>query len=199
LLYQQHKKSTRQGLQLTLETKEKLRLQLHKIGQASAAKDSVDGYVFDYSYDVGKQVFDDYESMRDEVKAIISDKSFLADRHKIAAFFLSAILKNKPVKIKENKNDTNNNDIEFLSNINLGIAFAAHCMGEIAGHKIALLQPNTTGKKSYKEQFYALIRLVKEHIDQDGSHKIFLMMISHIFFLLEENYKASNEIASPKS
>lgn len=138
-------------------------------------------------------MFDDYESMRDEVKAIISDKSFLADRHKIAAFFLSSILKNRPVKIKENKNNTNDNDIEFLSNINLGMAFAAHCMGEIAGRKITLLQPTTTGKKAYSEQFFALIRLVKEHIDQDDSHKIFLMMISHIFFLLEENYKANNK------
>lgn len=178
---------------MTPVTKEKLRLQLHQIGQASAAKDSREGYIFDYSYDVGNQVFNDYESMRDEVKSIISDKNFLADRHKIAAFFLSSILKNRPVKIKENQNNTNNSDIEFLSNINLGIAFAAHCMTAIAGRKIALLQPTTSGKKPYSEQFYALIKLIKEHIDQNDSQKILLMMISHIFFLLEENYKANNK------
>ncbi len=175
------------------ETKDKLKLHLHKIGQASASQDSKKGYVFDYCYDLGNKVFEDYESMRDEIKAIISDEAFLADRHKISAFFLSAILKNRPVQIKENKNDTDDTEVEFLSNINLGVVFASYCMSEIGGRSIKLMQPTTSGKKKYSDQFYALIKLVKEHIDQNDSQKILLMMISHIFFLLEENYKANNK------
>lgn len=167
---------------------------MHKIGQVSASRDSRDGYIFDYNYDIGNQVFSDYSNMKDEVKAIISNKEFLADRHKIAAFFLSAILKNCPIQLKENANDTNSSDIEFLANINLGVVFASYCISEISGLgcTVKLMSPSTNGKKGYNDQFYGLIKLVKEHIDQRDSQKVLLMMISHIFFLLEEYSKISD-------
>lgn len=177
---------------MTDATRKKLKDALHKIGQSSAAVDSKNGHIYHYDYDMGESVFKDYETVKDEIKTNISSKNFPADRHKIATFFLSAILKNRPVKLKENSNDTNNDDMEFFANVNLGVVFAAYCIKEMAGLNIKILSPNGN-VKSYTDQFFTLIKEIKEHIDQNGSQKILWMAISHIFFLLEEYAKSAQE------
>jgi hypothetical protein len=93
-------------------------MRLIKISQQLASIQSNEKEIFIYNDNGLDKVFIDYNEMKIKIKKIITNDKFLLDRHKIASFFIYAIIKNKPILIKENYTDILNDDLEFIANSN---------------------------------------------------------------------------------
>jgi len=172
----------------TLET---LKNKLVNISQALASKQSSDSEVFVYNDSNLDKVFEDYENIKSEIKHILENTEFLIDRHKISAFFMSAILKNKPIVVKSNQTDIANDDLEFVINTNLAILFANFIIRtfykEINKKDLKISMPNSSSSKAYIDQLTGLIKIYKDRLEAGGENiNILLLSISHIFFLLEK-------------
>ena len=109
---------------MTKETIDNLKNRLIKLSQQLASSKSNEMEVFIYNDNGCDQVFIDYDNIKGKVKEIITNDKFLLDRHKIATFFISVIIKNKPILLKVNKTDIASDDLEFIMNLNLAVAFA---------------------------------------------------------------------------
>ena len=109
---------------MTKKTIDNLKSKLIKFSQLIASYQSNECEIFIYNDERFNQIFVDYDNMKTKVKKIITNDKFLLDRHKIAAFFIIAIIKNKPIVLKINNTDIKNDDLEFIINLNLAITFA---------------------------------------------------------------------------
>lgn len=162
-----------------------------KFAQATATKNTTDGYVCIYDHNSAKKVIEEYSESRDYLKALISDLDFPADRHKISAFMIGSILKNLPIKLEENSNETNDEQIEKLINLNLATSVASHILRSF--YKYENKEDLTIGYPRkhecgdcYLENFHALLNLIDNEINQDPTNKVFLLSVSNMLYLLEE-------------
>jgi len=167
-----------------------LKNKLINTSQSLASKQSIDDEVFVYNDSNLDKVFEEYENIKTEIKNILENTDFLIDRHKISAFFMSAILKNKPIIVKTNQTDISNDDLEFVINTNLAILFANFIIRtfykEINQIELKISMPDSSSK-AYIDQLTGLIKIYKDRLDTGGENiNILLLSISHIFFLLEK-------------
>jgi len=171
------------------ETVELLKNKLISLSQQLASHQSNDVEIFIYDDKSNDMVFIDYKNIKDKIKSMITNDNFLADRHKISAFFMSAIIKNKPIKIKLNKTDMIDDDLELIININLALLFTNYIITSFYKLKtkkdIKIVYPKTD-KNNYIDQLSGLIMMLRDKIEQNDK-EILLMAISHIIFLIE-NY-----------
>ena len=171
------------------KTIDNLKSKLIKLSQSIASYQSNECEIFIYNDKRFDQIFVDYDNMKTKVKKIITNDKFLLDRHKIAAFFIFAIIKNKPIVLKINKTNIKNDDLEFLSNLNLAITFANYIIKTFYEFKnkkkLKIFTPksNTT---NYSDQLVGLIKMLKDIIEIEDNKEILLMTISHILFLIEK-------------
>ncbi|MGJ0363459.1 hypothetical protein NG776_03400 [Aliarcobacter cryaerophilus] len=180
----------------TLKT---LKNKLISTSQALASQQSSDHEVFVYNDSNLDKVFEDYENIKIEIKNILENIDFLIDRHKISAFFMSAILKNKPIIIKTNQTDISDDDLEFVINTNLAILFANFIIRtfykEINKKDLKVSMPDSSSSKAYIDQLTGLIKIYKERLEAGGENiNILLLSISHIFFLLEKYSEAKQGV-----
>ena len=185
---------------MTVKTLNLLKNKLINISQALASKQSSENEIFVYNDANLDKVFYDYENIKNNIKQILENNEFLIDRHKISSFFVSAILKNKPIILKINKTDIDNDDLEFIINTNLAILFANFIIKsfykEINNKDLIISMPDSSSK-AYIDQLIGLIKIYKDRLDIGGKNiNILLLSISHIFFLLE---KYSEEKQKTKS
>jgi len=176
---------------MNIDTLKSLKTKLINISQALASKQSNEDEVFVYNDTNLDKVFENYENIRNEIKQILENEDFLIDRHKIAAFFISSILKNKPIIVKINNTDIDNNDIEFIININLAILFSNFIIRkfykEINKKDLKIVMPISSSQKPYIDQLIGLIKIYKDKLDIGSDNiKILLLSISHILFLIEK-------------
>jgi len=186
---------------MTIKTLNLLKNKLINISQALASKQSSENEIFVYNDANLDKVFYDYENIKNDIKQILENNEFLIDRHKISSFFVSAILKNKPIVLKINKTDIKNDDLEFIINTNLAILFANFIIKsfykEINNKDLIISMPNSSSSKVYIDQLIGLIKIYKDRLNIGGENiNILLLSISHIFFLLE---KYSEEKQKTKS
>jgi len=174
---------------MTKKTIDSLKSKLIKLSQSIASCQSNEDEIFIYDDKRFDQIFVDYDNMKVKVKKIITNDEFLLDRHKIATFFIIAIIKNKPVVLKINKTNIKNDDLEFVVNLNLAITFANYIIKtfyELRNKKklkIFTLESDTT---NYNDQLIALIKMLKDAVEIEDNKEILLMTISHILFLIEK-------------
>lgn len=175
---------------MTESTLKTLKNKLINISQALATKQSSEAEVFVYNDSNLDKVFEDYENIKIEIKNILENTDFLVDRHKISEFFLSAILKNKPILVKINQTDISDDDLEFVINTNLLILFANFIIKtfykEINKTDLKIAMPNSASSKPYIDQLIGLIKIYKERLESGEESTTILLSISHIFFLLEQ-------------
>ena len=174
---------------MTEKTIDNLKSKLIKLSQSIASYQSNECEIFIYNDERFNQIFVDYDNMKTKVKKIITNDKFLLDRHKIAAFFIIAIIKNKPIVLKINNTDIKNDDLEFIINLNLAITFANYIIKTFYEFKnkkkLKIFTPksNTT---NYNDQLVGLIKMLKDIIEIEDNKEILLMTISHILFLIEK-------------
>ena len=165
------------------ETKEKLQAIFIKLAHQIASITSNGLKICVYDDKSCEDVFNEYEKIKSEIKNII-DYDFLADRHKIASFFIYSILKNKPIKLKVNKTDIDAEKLDMLINFNLAMTFATYIITSFYeskyGKELKLISPEVSDG-GYNDQLFALIRYIIE-----TDEKILLLAISHILFLIEK-------------
>ncbi len=168
-----------------------LKNKLTNLSQALAAKQSSEKEIFIYDDTNLEKVFKDYDEIKTNIKSILEDTSFLTDRHKISAFFLSAILKNNPIKVKENLTDIDKQELEFVINTNLGLLFANFIIKTFYKQKyskeLKFIMPESSCPKPYLDQLIGLIKIFKDRIELGAENiNVLLLAISHILFLLEK-------------
>jgi hypothetical protein len=181
------------GLFVNGSTKTLLNNYLVKLSQAVASNMSDDSELFIYNDKNCDTVFEMYEKIKNDIKDSVSKNTFLADRHKIASIFIYSIIKNRPIKTKANSTDISDIDLEIIPNIYLAVVFAIYIMESFYEEKykkeLKMSFPKEDGSSNYKEQFFALIKLLCNDIDSANCDKTILLSLSHILFLLEENSK----------
>ena len=174
---------------MTKETIDNLKNKLIKLSQLLASYQSNKDKVFIYDDKRFDQIFVDYNNIKGKIKKIIANDKFLLDRHKIAAFFIIAIIKNKPIVLKMNKTDIKNDDLEFVANLNLAITFANYIIKtfyEFKNKKSLKIFTPKSDTTNYNDQLVGLIRALKDTIETENTKEILLMAISHILFLIEK-------------
>jgi len=173
------------------ETLNRLKIKFIKLAQISSVNDSKNGYVYVFDDSSSDSVFDDYELNKNIVKTIVSIDDFPADRHKVSAFFIFSILKNRPIKLKLNEQNIDKNQIEMIANLNLALLFVNQLMRDFYFEKykkdLKILPPATDGNKSYVEQLYTLLIKLYEEIVYKKCNKVLLLTVSHILYLVEKN------------
>jgi hypothetical protein len=178
-------------------------MRLIKISQQLASIQSNEKEIFIYNDNGLDKVFIDYNEMKIKIKKIITNDKFLLDRHKIASFFIYAIIKNKPILIKENYTDILNDDLEFIANSNLAVIFANYIIKtfyEAKNNKTIKIITPKSDTTNYNDQLFSLIKLLKNRIENENDEEILLISLSHILFLIEkyseckiENSKKENK------
>jgi len=179
------------------ETLNRLKIKFIKLAQISSVNDSKNGYVYVFDDSSSDSVFDDYELNKNIVKTIVSIDDFPADRHKVSAFFIFSILKNRPIKLKLNKQGIDKDQIEMIANLNLALLFVNHLMRDFYFEKyekdLKIVPPTTDGNKSYVEQLYTLLIKLYEEVEYKKCNKVLLLTISHILYLVEKNSICTEE------
>ena len=95
---------------MNYETKESLKSLFIKLAHQIIGLYSDELKVYIYHDELTEDIFYEYEKIKEDIKNNIIDAKFLADRHKIAAFFISSIMKKEPIRIKVNKIDISDNE-----------------------------------------------------------------------------------------
>ena len=180
---------------MTQEIVDVIKNKIITLSQQIAAMQSNEDEIFIYNDEGLENIFIDYKNMKEKIKEIITRDDFLADRHKIAAFFISAIIKNEPIAIKLNKTDLKDSDLKFTINLNLAVAVANYIIVSFykTRNKIELkIASPKAGTNNYNDQLFALIRMIRDTMHQSDNKEMLLLTISHILFLIEKCSECNN-------
>jgi hypothetical protein len=173
---------------MNYETKESLKSLFIKLAHQIIGLYSDELKVYIYHDELTEDIFYEYEKIKEDIKNNIIDAEFLADRHKIAAFFISSIMKKEPIKIKVNKTDISDNELSMLVNFNLSIVFANYVIKVFYkkryNKELKIISPKSYDDKSKKTYNDQLFTLVRDIINME--EKVLLLTLSHILFLIEK-------------